>query len=107
MLTKAQEKEMLADIVSKLPAGYVRDILTEMRPEVERAIDSDFGFIPFAQIVRNNQEAQVQLTERRAELAKVTEKLGIAEYNHDVLRRELALMGNRAGELAAIAKRSY
>ena len=107
MLTKAQEKALLSDIVSKLPAGYVRDILTDMRPEVERAIDSDFGFIPFAQIARNNQEAQDQLIAERAELAKVKQQLEIVEHNHDVLRRELKRMANRASELAAIGNRSY
>lgn len=71
MLTKQAEKELYSDILAKCPAGYVRDILTDMRLDVERAITSDFGFIPFAEYYKQQGEAKAELDKARAEVAKL------------------------------------
>ena len=45
-LTKADEKALLHETICGLPEGYFRDILEDAALEIERTIDSDFGFIP-------------------------------------------------------------
>jgi hypothetical protein len=77
-MTKAGEKTMFAEMVQSCPAGYVRDILTDMKLEVFRAIDSDFGFVPFAEFERMKQAdreamtvAQSQLSQLRDQIAKL------------------------------------
>lgn len=70
-LSKTQETELYSEIIAKCPAGYVRDILTDMKLDVERAITSDFGFIPFAQYVKQAEEQNEELRKAREEVAKL------------------------------------
>ena len=44
-LSKSEEIELFSGIVATLPDGYVRDILTDLEPQIESAIRSDFGCI--------------------------------------------------------------
>jgi hypothetical protein len=70
-LTKADEKELYSDIMAKCPAGYVKDILTDMQADVERAITSDFGFITFGVYLKEQEQNRADMLKARDELSKL------------------------------------
>ena len=98
VLSKSDEKRLLTTTIEQLPDGYFRDILTELKPEIVRAIDSDFGCIVFdskREIDELNEEREklretvralmIQRDEIRAEYYKAQECIRQAE----TLRRDL------------------
>jgi septal ring factor EnvC (AmiA/AmiB activator) len=72
-LTKADEKALFAEIVEGCPEGYVKDILESIHLDVNRAIDSDFGFVDFADHMRAMEACRKSIAEARAELHKAQE----------------------------------
>lgn len=42
-MTKAEELKMFAGLVAALPDGYIRDILTEAKPFIEREVSNDMA----------------------------------------------------------------
>ncbi len=70
-MTKHEEIEMFAKLVAGLPAGYVRDILTECKADVEWAINADFGFIGLSERLAQVMEHREAMAIARKELAAV------------------------------------
>ncbi len=66
---------MFSGMLASCPAGYVRDILTDIQLEVGRAIDSDFGFVPFAEFERMKEMDRKEMESARVELAKVRDQI--------------------------------
>ncbi len=88
-LSKQQEMELYSDLIAKCPAGYVRDILTDMRLDVERAIRSDFGFVPFGVYMQqaNEQKAEIEQTARK--LSELRATIHNMEVRKNQLEQEL------------------
>lgn len=82
-LSKAGEIQLYAELLAQCPEGYVRDILSAMQPEVDRAISSDFAFVDFAQRRIENEEHAAAMEAERKELAEITRKVELrrADYN--------------------------
>lgn len=85
MMTKAQDKALLAKTVAKLPEGYTRDILSDLLPEMERAIDNDFAYIPVAIRIQQNEEFQTSLRAERAKLEALKAEVRQLERTRDTL----------------------
>jgi hypothetical protein len=89
MLTKQAEKELYSDILAKCPTGYVRDILADMRLDVERAITSDFGFIPFADYMAQAEKDRAEIQEARLQLSKLRDDIRTMESRKSAIEHEL------------------
>lgn len=63
--SKAEEIALLASFVRRLPpgAGYLREIFKDLLPEIERAITSDFVFVPFLELCSAKLSMQSDLTD--------------------------------------------
>ncbi len=88
-LSKADEKALLAEIIENCPDGYVKDILTDCRIEIENAINSDFGFISLADR-RKESEEHVETMRKSRETLSVL-KAEIREKEQDIRRLDYAL----------------
>lgn len=81
-LSKAQEIAILGAVVAQLPDGYLRDILTDLKPEIERAIRTDW-----CAIMTDFEQQRTAAESAAAEARKTAEKLTAAaermqsEYN--------------------------
>jgi hypothetical protein len=78
-LSKAEEKKLFAKLLAKLPSRYVRDILTYCAPNIENAIDSDFGFIPLADFMAESERQRAELSKARADVDKKRAELKTLE----------------------------
>lgn len=84
-MSKAEEKVMLKQLVAKLPDGYVRDIMQDMQPEIERAIESDFGFVPFSQRRIESELHRVEMLDARTKLDAVKREIRELEQKRNAL----------------------
>jgi hypothetical protein len=80
VLSKSDEKRLLTTTIEHLPEGYLRDILTELKPEIVRAIECDFGCIAF--------DAKNEIDELNAEREKLRETVRALTIQRDELRAE-------------------
>lgn len=78
-LTKADEKALLVAMIQRCPDGYLKDILMDCRVDVERAIDSDFGYIPFADRYRESEEHRKELEAQRGEIQALRSEIAQLE----------------------------
>lgn len=92
-LTKSHEKALYSQMLRECPAGYVHSILLDMQPEVERAIDSDFGFVCFAEHEREKERERVdmraacmKLDEIKSQIRDLETRRGILENGVNELR---------------------
>jgi peptidase E len=88
-ITKAQDKALLAITIQNLPDSYARSILSDLLPEMERAIDSDFGFIPFAMRARESEEYRREILAARNQLDTVKAEIRELERTRAMLSRGL------------------
>lgn len=88
-LSKAEEKKLLAKIIADCPDGYVADILTDCHLDMIRAIDSDFGFIPFAQYMAQVIEQQAELKKTALQLSELKEQVRTMESRKFAIEQEL------------------
>ena len=92
-MTKADEKALLSEMIEGCPDGYVKDILQDMRIEIEHAIDSDFGFVSLAerrleseQHVEDMRKAKETLSVIKAEIREKEEAVKRLDYGLNELR---------------------
>ncbi len=85
MMSKAEEKEMLSTLIANLPAGYVKDILADCKPEIDNAITSDFGFIPFGQRRRESEEHRLAILEAQKKVADLKAEIRDLERTRAIL----------------------
>ncbi len=98
MLSKADEKTMLQEIITSCPDGYVHDILQGVAVEIENAIDSDFGFITLSERFAEITEHRKAIEALKLEQAQLKTK--IRELTEDARRLE-----NGINELRTTARR--
>jgi hypothetical protein len=80
----------------------VRDILQDIRPEVERAITSDFGFISFAEHERQKATERAEMIAARAELQKLKMQIAELETRKRVLLSGLDSVSSTVRQLSQI-----
>jgi len=97
-LSKAEEMNLFRRIVADCPVGYVKSILLDILPEVDRAITSDFGFISFAE----HQKAQAEERAALQEMVNRTQALK-AEVRDLLAKRDL--LDGGLTELRSMARR--
>jgi hypothetical protein len=98
VMTKADEKALLAEMIEHCPDGYVKDILSDMQPEIERAITSDFGWVPVADRMRDLEEYRQAIENNKA----TVKTLG---YKIEELGRQTAVLENALRSLRTDAQR--
>ncbi len=102
MLTKAEEKKMFTKVIDKMPEGYVRTILQDIKMEVERAIDDDFGFIMFAERRREIEEHRAEMTVNWAKLNSLKLEIADLERKRNVLMNGVEEVRATVRQLARI-----
>lgn len=100
-MTKAQEKQLLQNTINTLPDGYVRDILADAKLEIERAIDSDFGFIPMRQRVNEMLDHAKAMAEATAKLHALKNEIWEMERTRTRLDNGINQLRSTARQLAA------
>lgn len=93
MLSKSEEIQFFADLLSRCPDGYVRDILGSIQPEVERSIRNDLIDIRI--------DIQVEIGELQNEREQIRDTVERLKSERDSIRNEL----NRALRDIARAER--
>lgn len=89
-MTKQDELDLLDELIGKLPAGYIQDILNDFRPGIHQAVMNDFGFVGWReawQALRDLEAEQKRLIEERAKLvADVKHAHGMLDHCRDQLK---------------------
>ncbi len=101
-LSKAQEKELFADIVSNCPNGYVKDILSDMRLDVERAITSDFGFVSFKDRLDEIQKHRETMQESHKLRDELKEQIRTLEWRKHTLETGLTELRKTISKLGTL-----
>lgn len=104
MMTKAEEKANLAGMIAALSEGYVRTILMDLRPEMERAIDSDFCFIPFAQRRQESEDHRLAMLEAAKEREAIKADIRELERKRATLEQGINAMRSTAEQLRLSAQ---
>ena len=98
--TKAEEKAYLWETFQNLSEGYARSILLDLMPEMERAIDSDFAFIPFGLRVQQEQEHYAAMIAARKELSDIKAAIADAQRLHRQLTEGITAVRSDIARLA-------
>lgn len=101
-LTKAYEKAMFDRIVRETPEGYVKTILADVQLEVERAIDSDFGFISFKERMTEIEGHRTAMIAGRLELQNLKNQISELHRTRIQLETGLELLRNKAQAFARL-----
>ena len=100
-MSKHDEKALLARFITGLPAAsYLRDILAPLQGEMESAIDCDFGFVDWAERVREQREQEQRLQALAVREHAVREEVRQLERQAERLREGLAALRSEARRLA-------
>jgi len=102
-LTKAEEKALLNEMIEGCPDGYVKDILTDMRPEIENAINSDFVYVDFAARRREATEHEAEMKKTRELLAVIKEEIRVKEQTIKRANNEINNLRSKFEEISRIA----
>jgi hypothetical protein len=95
-MSKAEEIQMLNDVIQGMPAGYVHDILRDAAPEIESAIRSDFGYIPIK--LRMDQAREYHQT-----IVELEKQKNALETTLRELKRTRNMLENGINELRSTA----
>jgi len=107
MLTKAEEMKLFTELVSALPEGYVRDILTEATPAIESEIRNDCATAaPISGLIANRDELaqeikglQEQAKAEAAGLKLIREELKRIQKAKEDAIAEIRVLARTAGIL--------
>lgn len=93
MLTKAEEIALLDKTIEGLPEGYLKDILSNERAAIVKAIENDVGFTGLDRVVNEAIRAHKRIAELKAAevvaVGKLT-KANTAIYDAHVDLRRLS-----------------
>jgi hypothetical protein len=101
-LTKDQEKKLYCDLIAKCPDGYVKDILTDMRADVERAITSDLGFITLGLYLTQAEEQRQELLTVSNEVKRLRSEIRDLEGRKQLIEQGLYTVRKTVRELTGL-----
>lgn len=101
-LTKADELELYTKTVASLPDGYIRDILTDLQPCVERAVSNDLCQLDWRFWETCAVEAQEQCKTIRLEAKDLLDQFNAKKREVDRLQRELSELRSQARTVAQL-----
>lgn len=97
MLTKEQERKLVAKLVAETPEGYVKDFLREAAPLWIDAINSDLAEAGIRELWRQKLEA-------KEELAVLTRRKNALEAQIRSMEADLVAQRAKAQDLASVLK---
>ena len=114
MLTKDQERKMIADLVNKTPPGYLKDFLVEAAPLWLDAINSDLCEIGLHGLWRQKMAAKeeiAELTRRKTALdgqirtlqAELTAQQAKAQAHAEAVKNAVSALDTGVSRLYGIA----
>jgi hypothetical protein len=86
MLTKEQERKMVADLVNNTPPGYVKDFLVEAAPLWLDAINSDLCEVGLRELWRQKMEARQEISGLMRDKAHLEAEIRALKNDRDAQR---------------------
>lgn len=102
MLTKDEEKALLAATIAGLPDGYLRDILIIETDVIHAVIDQDRGFIDLPKLVRLCREEEDRLSVLRRNRMALEAELRELDRQRQRLQDGLRELRSDARRLAGV-----
>lgn len=100
MLTKAEEIANFQGLIASCPAGYVREILEAIAPDIERAVRSDFTFIPFREMYQEQQAWVAAAADARKQITTLQREISELETTKSFLQQGLSTVRETVKRLA-------
>lgn len=101
MLTKHDERDLVAKTIAALPDSYLRDILTTERDSIIRAIDDDLTFLDLAELGRQIIAEREALRAVRAEIMEAQKTLRETHQHQSRLDDSIREIRTTARRMAA------
>jgi hypothetical protein len=95
-MTKNEEIALYVSIVASLPDGYVRDILADLQPAVERAIENDLGHVDWRHWEKISAGLAEDCARIRGDALELGEQFNAKKREFDRLERELSELRSQA-----------
>jgi hypothetical protein len=96
VLSKSDEIKLFESIVTGCPEGYVKDILSNIAPQVESAIRSDYGSI--------SMDLEREVADLRAERDKLIAEVKVVQERSAKLQSEYRSAAYTISQAGVLAK---